>query len=64
MNRHSKFLSRCLWLNACSNGLGVASGVGGIGSMASGIGLPIGISLGAISVTATIVNGITCLVVK
>ena len=49
--RHSKILSRFLWLGACLNGLGVASGVSGIGSIASGIGIPIGISLGAISVT-------------
>ena len=62
--KHSKILSRFLWVGACSNGLGVACGVGGVGSVASGIGIPIGISLGVVSVSATIVNGITCLVIK
>ena len=62
--KHSRILSRFLWVGALSNGLGVACGVGGVGSVASGIGIPIGISLGVVSVSAAMVNGVACLVVK
>ena len=47
--KYSKTLDRLTWLNACSSGLGVASGISSVAMLSMLIGLPVSIPLGAVS---------------
>ena len=49
-----------MWLNACSSGISVATGI----SFAKFVGLPVSISLGAASLTGAIAHGIISMLTK
>ena len=59
--KYNKILSRLLWLNACSSSLSIATG---ISSVATFIGLPVSIMLGAASLTGAIASGIISALMK
>ena len=47
-----------MWLNACSSGLSVATGISSVATFATFIGLPVSIPMGAASLTGAIASGI------
>ena len=53
-----------VWLNACSSGISVATGVSSVATFATFIGLPVSISLGAASLTGAIASGIISTLTK
>ena len=55
--KYNKILNRLTWLNACSSGISVATGISSVATFATFIGLPVSISLGAASLTGAIASG-------
>ena len=62
--KYTKILNRLTWLNACSSGISLATGISSVGTFATFIGLPVSISLGAASLTGAIASGITSALTK
>ena len=62
--KYTKILNRLMWLNACSSGISVATGISSVATFATFVGLPVSISLGAASLTGAIANGIISTVTK
>ena len=62
--KYTKILNRLTWLNACSNGISVATGISSVTTFAAFIGLPVSISLGAASLTGAIASGIISTLTK
>ena len=56
--KYFKTLDLLTWLNVCSSGLSVASGILSVATLSMFIGLPVSIPLGAISLAGVSVNGI------
>ena len=56
--KYTKILNRLMWLNACSRRISVATGISSVATFATFVGLPASISLGAVSLTGVIANGI------
>ena len=52
------------WLNACSSGIRVATGISSVATFATFVGLPVSISLGAASLTGAIASGIISTLTK
>ena len=55
--KYTKILNRLTWLNACSSGISIATGISSVATFATLVGLPVSISLGAGSLTGVIVSG-------
>ena len=47
-----------MWLNACSSGISIATGISSVATFATFIGLPVSIPLGAASLIGAIASGI------
>ena len=62
--KYNKILNRLMWLNACSSGTSVATGISSVVTFATFIGLPVSISLGAASLTGAIASGIISVLIK
>ena len=62
--KYNKILNRLTWLNACSSGISVATGISSVATFATFIGLPVSIPLGAASLTGAIVSGIISALTK
>ena len=62
--KYTKILNRLTWLNACSSGISVATGISSVATFATFIGLPVSISLGAASLTGAIASGIISVLTK
>ena len=62
--KYTKILNRLTWLNACSNGISVATGISSVVTFATFVGLPVSISLGAASLTGAIASGIISTLTK
>ena len=56
--KYTKILNQLVWLNACSSGISIATGISSVATFAPFIGLPVSISLGAASLTGVIASGI------
>ena len=56
--KYNKILNRLTWLNACSSGISVATGISGAATFATFIGIPVSAALGAASMTGAIASGI------
>ena len=56
--KYNKMLNRILWLNACSSGISIATGISSVATFATFISLPVSIPLGAASLTGAIASGI------
>ena len=56
--KYNKILNRLTWLNACSSGRMVATGISSVGTFTTFIGLPVSMALGAASLTGAIASGI------
>ena len=57
-------MNRLTWLNACSSGISVATGISSVATFATFVGLPVSISLGAASLTGAIASGIISTLTK
>ena len=53
-----------MWLNACSSGISVATGISSVATFATFIGLPVSVALGAASLTGAIARGIISTLTK
>ena len=56
--KYNKILNRLTWLNACSSGISVATGISSFATFVTFIGLPVSVVLGAASLTGAIASGI------
>ena len=56
--KYNKILNRLTWLNACSSGISIATGISSVATFATFVGLPISVALGAASMTRAIASGI------
>ena len=62
--KYNKIWNQLTWLNACSNGISVATGISSVATFATFIGLPVSISLGVASLTGAIASGIISVLTK
>ena len=62
--KYSKILNRLTWLNACSSGISIATGISSVSTFATFIGLPVSVALGAASLTGAIASGIISMLTK
>ena len=62
--KYNKILNRLTWLNACSSGISVATGISSVATFTTFIRIPVSISLGAASMTGAIASGIISVLAK
>ena len=62
--KYTKILNRLTWLNACSSGLSIATGISSVATFVTFIGIPVSAVLGAASMTGAIASGITSVLTK
>ena len=62
--KYTKILNRLMWLNACSSGISIATGISSVATFSTFIGLPISIPLGTASLTGVIASGIISALTK
>ena len=62
--KYTKILNQLKWLNACSSGISVATGISSVETFATFIGLPVNMALGAASLTGVIASGIISVLTK
>ena len=62
--KYTKILNRLTWLNACSSGISIATGISSVATFALFVGLPASISLGSASLTGAIASGIISTLTK
>ena len=52
--KYTKILNRLMWLNACSSGISIVTGISSVATFATLVGLPVSVVLGAASLTGGI----------
>ena len=62
--KYNKILNRLTWLNACSSGISVATGISNVATFTTFIGLRVSIPLGATSLTGVIASGVISALTK
>ena len=62
--KYNKILNQLTWLNACSSGISVATGISSVATFATFIRLPVGMALGAASMNGAIASGIISTLTK
>ena len=66
--KYNRILNRLTWLNACSSGISVATGISSVATFATFIRIPVsaalGAALGAASMTGAISSGIISVLTK
>ena len=62
--KYIKILNRLTWLNACSSGISVATGISSVATFATFVGLPVSLVLGAATITGAIASGIILVLAK
>ena len=62
--KYTKILNRLTWLNACSSGISIATGISSVATFATFIGIPVSAALGAASMTGAIAGGIILVLTK
>ena len=62
--KYNKILNRLTWLNTCSSGISVATGISSVATFATFFGLPVSVALGAASLTGVIASGIISMLTK
>ena len=62
--KYTKILNQLMWLNACSSGISIATGISSVATFATLIGAPVSISLGVTSLTGVIASGIILVLTK
>ena len=62
--KYTKILNRLTWLNACSSGISIVTGIASVATFATFVGLPVSMALGAASLTGAIASGIISTLTK
>ena len=62
--KYTKILNRLTWLNACSSGISIATGISSVATFTTFIGIPVSTALGAASMTGAIASGIILVLTK
>ena len=62
--KYTKILNRLMWLNACSSGISIATGISSVVTFATFIWIPVSAALGATSMTGAIASGIISVLAK
>ena len=62
--KYTKILNRLTWLNACSSGISIATGISSEATVTTFIGLPVSMALGAASLTGAIASGVISTLTK
>ena len=62
--KYNKILNRLMWLNACSSGISVATGISSVATFATLVGIPVSIALGAAYMTGANDSGIISVLAK
>ena len=62
--KYTKILNQLMWLNACSSGISIATGISSVATFATFIGLPVSVALGAASLIGVIASGIISMLTK
>ena len=62
--KYTKILNRLTWLNACSSGISIATGISGVATFATFVRLPVSMALGAASMAGAIASGIISTLTK
>ena len=62
--KYTKTLNRLTWLNACSSGISIATGISSVATFVTFIGIPVSAALGAASMTGVIASGIISVLTK
>ena len=62
--KYTKILNRLTWLNGCSSGISVATGISSVATFATFVGLSVSVALGAASMTEAIASGIISTLTK
>ena len=62
--KYNIILNRLMWLNACSSGMSVATGISSVTTFATFVGLPVSVALGEASLIGAIVSGIISTLTK
>ena len=62
--KYTKILNQLTWLNACSSGISVATGISSVATFATFVGLPVSMAMGAASLTGPIASGIISMLTK
>ena len=62
--KYNKILNRLTWLNACSSGISIATGISSVATFVTFVGLPVSAALGAGSMTGAIASGIISVLTK
>ena len=62
--KYTKILNRLTWLNACSSGISVATGISSVATFTTFVRLPVSMALGAASMTEVIASGIISVLAK
>ena len=62
--KYTKILNQLTWLNACSSGISIATGISSVATFTTFVGLPVSMVLGAASLTGMIASGIISTLAK
>ena len=62
--KYTKILNRLTWLNACSSGISIATGISSVATFATFIRIPLSATLGAASMTGAIASEIILVLTK
>ena len=62
--KYNRILNRLMWLNACSSGISIATGISGVATFATFIGIPVSAALDAASMTGAVSGGIISVLTK
>ena len=62
--KYNKILNRLTWLNVCSSGISIATGISSVERFATFIRIPVSAALGAASMTGAIASGIISVLAK
>ena len=60
----NRILNRLTWLNVCSSGISVATGISSVATFATFIGIPVSTALGAAPMTGAVSSGIILVLTK
>ena len=62
--KYNRILNQLMWLNACLNGIRIATGISSVATFATFIRIPVSAGLGAASMTGAISSGIISVLTK
>ena len=62
--KYNEILNRLTWLNACSSGISIATGISSVATFATFIKIPVSTPFGAASMTGVIASGIVSVLTK